>query len=356
MTILIQDVRYAVRQLRKTPGFTITAVLTLAIGIGGNAAIFTLVNSLLLRNLPVADPKMLVRLGDENDCCVGGIRPRENGNYSLFSTNTYQQLRKDFPEFEELAAMQAGFGYRPVIVRRDRPKSVARSVMAEFVSGNYFRTFGLQPRAGRLFADTDDSQGAPAVVVMSYQTWKRDYAADPSIIGSTFWINTKPVTLVGIAPDGFFGDRVSTTPPNFYLPLETMQALANATYVHDPETVWLYMIGRVKPGIATVSLQGKLSAQLRQIYASSPVFSGDHGKDLLARAHVVLAPGGAGIQSMQQQYGSNLHLLMWIAGLVLLIACANIANLLLVRGLDAGPKCRCVRHWVPCIADLFVSC
>jgi macrolide transport system ATP-binding/permease protein len=332
MTTLIQDVRYAVRQLRKTPGFTVTAVLTLAIGIGGNAAIFTLVNFLLLRNLPVANPKTLVRLGNENDCCVGG-RLQENGNYSLFSTDTYQQFKKNSPEFEELAAMQAGFGYRPVVVRRDRPESVARSVMAEFVSGNYFRTFGLQPRAGRLFADADDIQGAPAVVVMSYQTWKRDYAAEPSIIGSTFWINTKPVTLVGIAPEGFFGDRVSTTPPNFYLPIETMPALANATYVHDPETVWLYMIGRAKPGIATASLEGKLSTQLRQIYASSPRFSGSHGKDLLARAHLVLVPGGVGIQSMQQQYGSNLHLLMWIAGLVLLIACANIANLLLVRGL-----------------------
>ena len=251
----------------------------------------------------------------------------------MFSTDTYQQLKKASPEFEELAAMQAGFSYRPVIIRRDQPESVAQSVMAEFVSGNYFRAFGLQPRAGRLFVDSDDKQGALPVVVMSYQTWKRDYAADPSIVGHTFWVNTKPATLIGIAPEGFFGDRISTTPPNFYLPIEAMPALANAPYVHDPATVWLYMIGRVKPGITTASLENKLSAQLRNIFASSPRFSGDHGKELLARAHLVLVPGGAGIQSMQEQYGSNLRLLMWIAGLVLLIACANIANLLLVRGL-----------------------
>ena len=114
MTTLTQDIRYALRQLRKTPGFTITALLTLAVGIGANAAIFTLVNALLLRNLPVADPRTLVRLGDTSDCCVsGGIQ--DTGNYSMFSTDMYEQLRKNSPEFEELAAMQAGYGYRPVI-------------------------------------------------------------------------------------------------------------------------------------------------------------------------------------------------------------------------------------------------
>ncbi len=205
MTTLTQDVRYALRQLRKTPGFTATVMLTLALGIGANAAIFTLVNSLLLRNLPVADPKMLVRLGDTNNCCVNS-GTSDSGNFSLFSTDSYDELRKSTPEFEELAAMQAGFGYRPVTVRRDGPSTQASSVMGEFVSGNYFRTFGLQPRAGRLLMDADDTKGAPMTAVMSYQTWQRDYAGDASVIGGTFWVNTKPVTVVGIAPEGFYGD------------------------------------------------------------------------------------------------------------------------------------------------------
>jgi macrolide transport system ATP-binding/permease protein len=246
---LIQDMRYSLRQLRKTPGFTLTAVLTLALGIGANAAIFTLVHAVLLKNLPVTDPKTLVRLGDANDCCVGS-GTHDSGDYSLFSTDTYEQLKKNAPEFQELAAIQAGFGFRPIIARRDGSQEGARSVMGEFVSGNYFRTFGLQPAAGRLLADTDDLAGAPMVAIMSYETWQQDYAGDPSVVGSTFWVNTKAVTIAGIAPKGFYGDRLSSTPPDFYLPIESMPVLANVPYVHDPDTSWLYIVGRVKPGMA----------------------------------------------------------------------------------------------------------
>jgi macrolide transport system ATP-binding/permease protein len=329
---LIQDVRYALRQLRKTPGFTLTAVLTLALGIGANAAIFTLVNAVLLKNLPVADPRTLARLGDNNDCCVGG-GVRDGADYSLFPTATWQYVKKNAPEFEELAAIQAGFEYRPVIARRDATQEAARSVMGEFVSGNYFRTFGLRPQAGRLFNDADNVQGAPLVAVMSYETWKHDYAGDASVVGSTFWINTKAVTIAGIAPQGYFGDRLSSTPPNFYLPIETMPVLANVPYVHDPGQVWLYMVGRVRPGVSLPKLQAKVSALVRQSLAGTRTFATPENRALLPKVHVVLTPGGAGIQNMQEQYASNLHLLMWISGVVLLIACANIANLLLVRGM-----------------------
>jgi len=334
MTTLMQDIIYALRQLRKTPAFTATVLLTLALGIGANAAIFTLINSVLLRSLPVADPNLLVHIGnDGHDCCVGDTSPRDSGNYSNFSTDTYQQIKKNVPEFEELAAMQAGFTYRPVIARRDGAQTVARSVMGEFVSGNYFRTFGIHAYAGRVFTDSDDLQGAAATAVMSYDTWQHEFAADPAVVGSTFWINTKPVTIVGIAPRGFYGDRITSTPPNYYLPIETMPALANVPYVHDPETVWLYMIGRVKPGTALGPLQQKVSAIVRQAFATQKQFSAGKGKELLPKVHVVLTPGGAGIQTLQEDYASHLKLLMWIAGLVLLIACANIANLLLVRGM-----------------------
>lgn len=332
MNTLIQDVRYALRQLRKAPGFTLTVVLTLALGIGANAAIFTLVNAVLLKDLPVTDPQTLLRVGNDDECCVMD-GTNNDGNYGLFSTDTYQQFKKAAPEFEELAAMQSGFSFGPLTVRGSGSDAQARSSVGEFVSGNYFRTFGLRPQAGRLLTDADDVAGAPAVAVMSYEAWQNNYAGAPSVIGSTFWVNTKPVTVVGVAPEGFYGDRLVSTPPDFYLPIEAMPALANAQYAHNPEDRWLYLVGRVKPGTAWTPLQEKLSASLRQIFASSKSFSSAHDRPLLAKVHVVLSIGGAGIQSMQDGYASKLKLLMWISGLVLLIACANIANLLLVRGM-----------------------
>ncbi|MGD0737371.1 MAG: ABC transporter permease [Terracidiphilus sp.] len=331
---LTQDVRFALRQLMRTPGFTVTVLLTLALGIGANAAIFTLVNAVLLKSLPVADPKMLWHVGnDGQDCCVGGLQVRDSGNYSNFSLDTYEQLKKNVPEFEELAAMQAGFTYRQVIARRDGAQTQARSVMGEFVSGNYFRTFGLRPEAGRLLMDADDAKGAAPTAVMSYEAWQHKFGGDAAVVGSTFWVNTKPVTVVGVAPRGFYGDRMTSTPPDFYLPIQTMPALENAVYVNDPDTVWVYIIGRVRPGVALGPLQEKVNGVLRQEFATQPQFSTVEGKKVLPRVHAVLTPGGAGIQTLQEDYGDHLHLLMWVSGLVLLIACANIANLLLVRGM-----------------------
>ena len=328
----VQDTRFGLRQLAKTPGFTATAILTLALGIGANAAIFTLVHAVLLKNLPVADPATLLRLGDQNDCCVNsGTHP--NGNYSLFTTANYEAIRKNVPEFADLAAIQAGYLYRPITVRRDHSPEDARSVMGEFVSGNYFRTFGLRPEAGRLFHDDDDVKGAAFVAVLSYEEWKRKYAGDPAIVGSTFFVNTQPVTIVGVAPKGFYGDRLSTNPPAFYLPFHSMPPLANTPYVYDPNAAWLYMIGRVKPGTSLPVLEQKISAVLRESLAESKLFASEDNKKLLPKAHITLVPGGAGIQAIQEQYQSNLRLLMAASGLVLLIACANIANLLLVRGM-----------------------
>ena len=328
----LQDLRFALRQLRKTPGFTTTAVLTLALGIGANAAVFTLVNAVLLKNLPVAKPENLVKLGDRFTCCVG-FGYRDDGDYALFSTALYEYFKKNAPEFEELAAIQAGFTYRPVVIRRAESRENARSVMGEFVSGNYFRTFGLKPSAGRLFADADDLKGAPFTAVMSYETWKNDYASDPSVVGSTYFVNTKPVTVIGVAPEYFYGDRLTSTPPDFYLPIHSMPPLANVGYVDAPEGNWLYMIGRLKPGVFRPQLQAKLSGLLRQMLATTKTYASKDDQPALARAHLVLTPGGAGIQAMQEQYESHLKLLMWTSGLVLLIACANIANLLLARGM-----------------------
>ncbi|MEG9435538.1 ABC transporter permease [Edaphobacter sp. HDX4] len=334
MTTVFQDVRFAFRQLRKTPAFTVTVLLTLALGIGANAAIFTLVNGVLLSSLPVTDPATLVRVGDGTDCCVNG-GSNSDGKYSLFSTETYHYLQKNLPEFEDMAAMQGGFPFFPLTVRRDVPEAQARSVVGEFVSGNYFRTFGLKPVVGRMLTDADDRQGAPMVAIVSYSTWQHNFDGDAGVIGRTLWVNTKAVTIVGVAPKGFFGDRLVASPPEFYLPIESMPVLANATFVHDPSLQWLEIIARPKPGVTiTPELQQKVNATLKQVLGTYPDFKGTKGELLLAKAYATLAPGGGGIQFMKEQYEANLKLLMWVAGLVLLIACANIANLLLVRGME----------------------
>ena len=217
MSVLLQDLGYAFRQLRKTPGFTVTVLLTLALGIGANSAIFTLVNAILLHNLPVTDPKTLIRIGDKDDCCVNSGW-NDKGEYSLFATDTYYMFKKSLPEFEELAAMESGYAWRPLTVRRVASQTVAKSVVATFVSGNYFRVFGLSPADGRLFVDADDRKGAPITAVMSYDAWQEDYAGDPSVVGSAFYINTKPATIIGGAPKGFYGDRIDTNHPNTSFP------------------------------------------------------------------------------------------------------------------------------------------
>ena len=333
MTGLFRDLQFALRQLRKTPAFTVTVLLTLALGIGANAAIFTLVNSILLRSLPVADPSALVRVGDDPQACCVNSGLRRNGDASLFSTEAYEDMKRSAPEFEELAAIQAGFTARPITVRRDGPDTFAKSVAGEYVSGNYFRTLGLRPYAGRLLTDVDNIKGSSLTAVISYTTWQNEFAGDPAVVGSTFWVNTKPITVVGIAPKGFYGDRLIFTPPDYYLPIEAMPELMGANYVHDPDTNWLYIVGRVKPGTALAPLQDKLSAVFRQsLQKTSGNFTSASGSELLARAHVILTPAGSGIQWMQAAYRDQLRLLTWIAGLVLLVSCANIANLLLVRG------------------------
>ena len=333
MKVLLQDLGYGFRQLRKTPGFTVTVLLTLALGIGANSAIFTLVNAILLHNLPVVDPKTLVRIGDTDDCCVNGGWS-DNGDYSLFATDTYYMFKKSMPEFEELAAMESGYAWRPITVRRAGPQTAAKSVMGTFVSGNYFRVFGLSAAAGRLFVDGDDQKGAPVTAVMSYDAWQQDYAGDPSVVGSAFYINTKAATIIGIAPKGFYGDRIDTNPPKYFLPMNSMDQVIGAPYFTDPDSQWAYIIGRVKPGTSLPTLQAKASTLLKQQFAPLKTFADPRAKQVLPRTHVVLSPGGGGIQNMQEGYKDHLKLLQWIAAMVLLVACANIANLLLVRGMS----------------------
>jgi macrolide transport system ATP-binding/permease protein len=325
---LFQDLRYALRQLRKAPGFTITAVITLALGIGANTAIFTLVQGILLRSLPVADPARLYRIGDSDDCCIEGGFINNNGDFDIFSYDLYQHLKNSAPEFEQLAAMQSAqdtFSVR-------RGNALAKSLRGEFVSGNYFSMLGVGTYAGRALGEGDDTPSSAPATVVSYGAWQTEFAADPALIGSTIVIQARPFTVVGIAPPGFFGDRVSDVPPAFWMPLTTEPYLHGAnTLLNHANSNWLYTLGRVRPGTNIGALQAKLTVALREWLATLPTYTDNGGAAEIPKQHVIIVPGGGGIQILQQQAGKGLKMSMILSSFVLLIACANIANLLLAR-------------------------
>jgi predicted permease len=329
MMNLLQDLRFALRQLRKSPGFTLTAVITLALGIGANTAIFTLVQGIMLRSLPVADPSHLYRIGDTDNCCIEGGYVGDDGDFDIFSLDLFEHLKKSAPEFEQLAAVQAGRNRWSV----RRGSALSKPLQGEFVSGNFFATLGLGAYAGRVFMDSDDMPGAPPAAVMSYRAWQVEYEADRSIVGSTIFIQTKPFTVIGVAPPGFFGDRVTDSPPDFWLPIQTEPYVRGqgSSILHNDEQHWLYPLGRVRPGTNIGALQTKLSVALRQWLSSRPNYTKDGGAAIIPKQHVVVVPGGGGIQSLQEEAGKGLKMLMILSTVVLLIACANIANLLLAR-------------------------
>jgi predicted permease len=322
------DTTYALRKLTKAPTFAAAVIVTLALGIGANTSIFTLIHSILLRSLPVGDPKMLYRLGDKSESALTDGFQNEDGDFDIFSYNLYTHLQDATPEFSQLAAMEAG----PDVVSARRPNNSARAEPIEFVSGNYFNTLGVGTYAGRPLTSDDDRPGAAIAVVMSYQAWRSDYASDPSMIGSTFYLQGQPVTVAGIAASGFYGDRIASNPPAFWVPLSAEPLLRrdNSTLKHSDEN-WLYVLGRIRPGVAIEPLQQKISANLRQWIVTQDTYIKNGIPPIVPRLHVVLTPGGGGIQDLQQKTSKELYLLLSLAGFVLLVACANVANLMLAR-------------------------
>ncbi len=327
MNTLFQDLKYGLRMLAKNPGFTAVAVITLALGIGANTAIFTLVDAVMLKSLPVSNPKELYLLGDNGNCCVlGGMQD----DWSVYSYSLYQQFRDHAPEFSAMAAFQSGPS--TMSVRRSGTSGPSEPYIGEYVSGNYFTTFGLGAFAGRLITPEDDKPSAAPTIVMSYRTWQQHFGLDPSVIGTALRIDQMTYTVAGIAPPGFFGDRLQPDPPDFWMPLATEVAHDGENAIlNNPGMHWLYIIGRLKPGIAPASVQSKATVQLQQWLSVQPDLP-DQARAQINKQHIVVAPAGGGVANIQHQTAEGLRLLTIISGLVLLIACANIANLLLARG------------------------
>jgi predicted permease len=331
---MLGDLRDALRQLKKAPGFTTTALITLALGIGATTAIFTLVHQVMLKSLPVAKPGELWRIGDKDRCCNwGGYTQGDDGDFALFSWEAYKHFRANTPDFTDLAALQAGNA--ALGVRREGSQAPADTRNGEYVSGNFFRTLGVQPWIGRLMTDEDDQEGAPPVTVMSYRIWQEKYGSDPSVVGAGYQINGHSFTVIGVAAPGFFGAKLSGWGmPDFWLPLTAEPMIDGATArLKRPNGNFLDLIGRVRPGTNPKALEAKLRVEFYNWLASHVPDMEPGEKQLWQQQTLHLTPGDAGVTAMRSQYEDGLKLLLVASGCVLLVACGNLANLMLARGL-----------------------
>ncbi len=327
---LIGELRYALRQFWVARIFTITAVLTLALGIGGTTAIFTLIHAVMLRSLPVSDPLRLYRIGDGDSCCVqGGPQDR----WGMFSFPLYERLKAELPEFEEVTAFQAG-GPR-LSVRRQNVESTSRPLRSQYVTGTYFSTLGVRAFGGRVFNATDDAPAAPPVAVLSHHVWQSTYGADPSMVGATLVVEGHSFTVVGVTPPGFFGETLRGDPPDLWIPLQQEPLINGDTSIlRQPISAWLRVIGRLRPGATTDGIGPRLTGILHQWMQHESGYPANWMPDViqgLPRQVIAVVPAGAGVGIMKEQYGRSLQILLAVCGLVLLIACANVANLLLAR-------------------------
>ena len=328
MEDLLLDSRVGLRQLRQHPGFSIVAILTIALGIGANTAIFTLVHAVMMKRLPVAEPEKLYILGDSTICCD---TTEFQENFALYSYPLYQRVRDNTPEFSDIAAFQPWL--QAFSVRRNGLQNVAEPFNGYFVSGNYFAMLGLKAFAGRNLSPQDDQPSAPPVAMMSYRAWQLHYGADPTVIGANFTLNGAPVTIIGITPPGFFGETLRGDPPDFWAPLASEPMLsADDPLLNQPSEYWLLTIGRLRPGISPAGAQARLAVEVQQWFRDQGARSVRYGQQI-SNMHLLLTPAGNGTGRVRRSYGDGLRLLMVVSGLVLLIACANVANLLLARGM-----------------------
>jgi predicted permease len=328
----VQDIRHALRRLRRSPVFALTTVATLALGIGATTSIFTLVHAVVLQPLAVANPQQLYRIGKTTHCCIwGGYSQYQE--FSIFSFELYRYFRDHNHGFSELAAFQGG-GTDVGAKRVNRPEP-AHTSRAEFVSGNYFAMFGVNAYRGRTITNNDDRTGSPPIAMMSYRLWQTRYASDPSIVGSVFNFDNKPFTIVGITPPPFYGDSLRYVPPDFFLPLATEPLVeGDISLLNQPDGHWLDLIGRMRPGSHPDAIQAELRLELVQWLRSHWSDMDANARKLLPKQTLYLSPGGSGITGMREQYEHWLNVLMLASGLVLAIVCANVANLMLVRGME----------------------
>ncbi|MHC4331538.1 MAG: ABC transporter permease, partial [Planctomycetota bacterium] len=319
MGTLWQDIRYGFRMLKRNPGFTAVAVLTLALGIGANTAIFTMINTLLLRSLPVKDPQQLVLVTDGGNASLG---------YPL-----YEQFRDDNRSFSGLFAAD-GISKRSMTVT-GASGAEAEPTWARAVSGNFFSVLGVPAAAGRTLTANDDRAGDPqAVAVISHGFWQRRFGLDPAVLGKQIVLDEIPFTIVGVTPPGFFGFEVGRTPDlwwpiQMYPQVDTWQEALTSK-----GSWWLRVMGRLKSGATEEQAGAELNVMFNRFLSERADNRGLSGKERerYLNRRIELQAGGTGYTRLREQFQQPLFILMAIVGLVLLVACANLAGLLLARG------------------------
>jgi macrolide transport system ATP-binding/permease protein len=327
MNSLLQDVRSAARMLAKAPGFTVVAILILALGIGANASIFSLLNTLLVQKLPVADPNGLILMGQGRNWGFTSGMPQ---SYQLFSYPNYKFFREHDSSFSEMLAVQSTTTALSVLAPGTSAAKVARG---KVVSGNYFQVLGVTPFAGRLLTDQDEPAGAPPVVVLSYRFWQRQLGADAAHPGRAIQVNQVSYTVAGIAPPEFFGEILESDPADMWFPMSAQPQLMSSRSLLDAADLnWLQIIGRLRPGVAITQAQAQTTALLHRFIPTALAAAQEQVPvEMIQRARVDLTPCASGISHIRSRYSTPLRLLMGMVGLILLLACINIANLLLAR-------------------------
>ena len=331
MDQLFKDIRYGFRGLLKRKGFALVAVLTLALGIGANTAIFTLVNAVILKSLPVYKPEELVLFSDTTGEGTSIEDSPRTGAWQRFSFSSYEHLRSHNQSFQDVAAVRSGES-RLSVRRTDSQSTAAVRAQGHLVSGNYFAVLGVRALRGRVLTPEDDNASAQPAAVISYRYWEQQLNSDPNVVGKSFIINGTNFTIAGVTPPEFFGVRVRR-PPDFWLPLSFQpQIELRDSYLTNTQAYFLTLVGRLKPGVSMAKAQANVTLALQQFLTeqAGSQLTEERQKGI-QNTYITLTSGQGGLSGLRRVYSKSLGTLMIIVFMVLLIACANVGSLLLSR-------------------------
>src|SRR6266853_3447997 len=339
MANLWQDLRFALRILAKNPGFTGIAILTLALGIGANTAIFSVLASVLLRSLPASHPEQLVVLTDPDE--HGSSFGSERGDRSLLAYSEFEYFRDHNEVFSGIFAADSQLPEREVTIPDSSFKTGAQkeSTRIRLVSGDYFATLGVTPAAGTFFRrDVDHARGGSPIAVLSYAFWRRRFGLDPLALGKTIQIRQTSFQIVGVTPPGFFGETVGAF-PDLWVPMMMQDSIYPGRDLLTPSKdltnmhIWLQVMARLKPGITPAQAKASINVVFKGLLGSKvgASISAEERRHALDQ-RINLQPAARGSSVLREHFGEPLKILMIMVGFVLLIACANVANLLLARG------------------------